>query len=182
MMVYTGAAGDTAKELGRRLHLPTRILIPEQINAGVAKITASLAGDPEKQGYELHVANGLWGQQGYPWLPKFLDTLAGSYAAKFNKVDYQNNPDPSRRQINDWVAQQTHDKIKDLIPAGAITSSTRMVLANAIYMKALVDLSASKGKHRQTGISPVSRQISGRGHDASNRPFQIRRISRLAGG
>jgi len=136
MMVYTGAAGDTAKELETALHLPTRDLIPEQINAGVAKITASLAGDPEKQGYELHVANGLWGQQGYPWLPKFLDTLAGSYAAKLNKVDYQNNPDPSRRQINDWVAQQTHDKIKDLIPAGAITSSTRMVLANAIYMKA----------------------------------------------
>jgi len=136
LMVYTGAAGDTAAELAATLHLP-KDMTAAQTNAAVASIMASLASDDrEIQGYELSVANSLWGQQGYPWLPTFLDTLAGLYAAKLHELDFVHNPEPSRQQINDWVARQTHDKIKDLIPGGAITDQTRLVLANAIYMKA----------------------------------------------
>ena len=45
-------------------------------------------------------------------------------------------PEPARQAINQWVSDQTKDKIKDLIPAGAITPDTRLVLANAIYFYA----------------------------------------------
>ena len=38
--------------------------------------------------------------------------------------------------INEWVYQETHEKIEDLIPKGGITPDTRLVLANAIYFKA----------------------------------------------
>jgi len=51
-------------------------------------------------------------------------------------VDFTADPDGVRRTINDWVAQQTADKIKDLIPSEAINPLTRMVLANAIYFNA----------------------------------------------
>src|SRR5207253_852694 len=37
---------------------------------------------------------------------------------------------------NKWVADQTRDKIRDLIPQGGIKELTRLVLANAIYLKA----------------------------------------------
>lgn len=38
-----------------------------------------------------------------------------------------------RQTINNWVAQQTQNKIQDILPPGTINSDTRLVLANAIY-------------------------------------------------
>jgi serpin B len=42
----------------------------------------------------------------------------------------------SRQIINQWVADQTEDKIKDLIPQGTLDENTRLVLTNAIYFNA----------------------------------------------
>lgn len=47
-----------------------------------------------------------------------------------------NQPDAARRQINSWVGQQTKDKIKNMIPDGALGFDARLVLVNAIYFKA----------------------------------------------
>ena len=62
--------------------------------------------------------------------------LAENYGAGMQLVDFVNSPDPSRIKINDWVADQTKNKIKDLLPEGSINPLTRLVLTNAIYFKA----------------------------------------------
>ena len=51
-------------------------------------------------------------------------------------ANFTEAPEDSRVAINDWVAHQTEDKIKDLIPSGAIDNLTRLVLTNAIYFNA----------------------------------------------
>jgi serpin B len=51
-------------------------------------------------------------------------------------VDYKTAAEPARRDINAWVTAQTHGQIKDLIPNGALDELTRLVLVNAIYLKA----------------------------------------------
>ena len=61
--------------------------------------------------------------------------LATHYEAGVRPVDFVGSPEESRVTINDWVAERTEDRIKDLIPEGAIESVTRMVLSNAIYFK-----------------------------------------------
>ena len=38
--------------------------------------------------------------------------------------------------INEWVSDQTKEKIQDLIPRERSDSDTRLVLSNAIYFKA----------------------------------------------
>ena len=38
-------------------------------------------------------------------------------------------------EINKWVESQTNEKIKDLLPSGAINELTKMVLVDAIYFK-----------------------------------------------
>ncbi len=48
-------------------------------------------------------------------------------------MNFQQDPEGSRRIINDWVAEQTEDRIKDLIPGGMLPADTRLVLTNAIY-------------------------------------------------
>ena len=41
----------------------------------------------------------------------------------------------ARKTINDAVAKQTKERVKDLLPSGIINDRTRLVLTNAIYFK-----------------------------------------------
>jgi serpin B len=91
----------------------------------------------EKDRFQLTIANSLWGQKDWPFLPEFLDLLAANYGAGLRLVDFENSPESARKQINNWVALQTKNRIKDIIPPGMPDSSTRLVLANAIYFKAM---------------------------------------------
>ena len=60
----------------------------------------------------------------------------GGDGAGLRPVNFVEAPEESRVTINDWVADRAEDRIKDLIPAGAIDVDTRLVLTNAIYFKA----------------------------------------------
>ena len=90
----------------------------------------------ERGRIRLDIVSRLWGQVGYTFLPDFLDTLAANYGAGLNLLDFAKDAEAARVTINDWVAQQTADRIQDLIPPGALGSLTRLVLTNAVYFKA----------------------------------------------
>ena len=136
-MTYAGAAGDTASQMAATLHftLPADGLHPA-VNAYALDLQARAEQVTEGTPFELSIANSLWGQQGFPFLPEFLDLLAENYGAGMRLVDYESDPEGARQAINDWVRDETREKIKDLIPQGAIDAMTRLVLANAIYFKA----------------------------------------------
>ncbi|MFC7594165.1 serpin family protein [Terrabacter sp. GCM10028922] len=84
----------------------------------------------------LEGANQLYGQQGVAWERDFLDLLAREYGAGLRTVDYQDAPEKARAVINAWVADRTHDRIPELIPAGVLDTLTRLVLVDALYLKA----------------------------------------------
>ena len=84
----------------------------------------------------MNIANAIWGQAGYQFAPDFLDLLASSYGAGMRTVNFAEAPEEARKAINDWVAESTEDRIRDLIPKKGITEQTRLVLANAIYFNA----------------------------------------------
>ncbi len=91
---------------------------------------------PEIRGssdYQLHMANRLWGRIGAKFYPDLLTLLDDNYGAGLAPLDFVNQPNPSRLVINQWVEEQTHGKIQDLLPDGSITSQTDLVLTNAIY-------------------------------------------------
>ena len=136
-MTYAGAAGDTASQMAAALHftLPAGRLHPA-LNAYALDLQARAEQATDGTPFELSIANSLWGQEGFPFLDAFLDLLAENYGAGMRLVDYQNDAEGARKAINDWVSEETRDRIKDLIPQGAIDAMTRLVLANAIYFKA----------------------------------------------
>jgi serpin B len=55
------------------------------------------------------------------------------YDAGVKVLDLKGDPLGATRTINAWVAAKTRDKILDLIPEGAISPSTPLVLTNALY-------------------------------------------------
>ncbi|XP_067253550.1 leukocyte elastase inhibitor-like isoform X1 [Chanodichthys erythropterus] len=85
--------------------------------------------------YVLNVANRLYGEQSYQFVEKFLNDAKRYYEAGLEKVDFKTKSEAARVTINKWVEKKTQEKIKDLVPQGAVNAMTRLVLVNAIYFK-----------------------------------------------
>ena len=139
-MAYGGAKDVTAAQMAEVLHYT---LPAEGFHAAFNALDLDLAGRPaeasgvdENERFQLDIANALWGQDGWSFLPEYLDLLAVNYGAGMRLVDFENDPEGVRRSINEWVSDQTRSRIKDIIPPGVIDTLTRLVLANAIYFKA----------------------------------------------
>jgi serpin B len=136
-MTRTGAAGSTGTEMDRVLH-------GEDLGPGLGRLDQALqsrVGRREnatgtKGDVGLESANSLWGQDGITWEHSFLEDLARDFGAGMNTVDYTADADGVAHQINAWTADRTHDRIKDLVPDGALDFMTRLVLVNAIWFKA----------------------------------------------
>jgi serpin B len=131
-MTYAGARGETAEQMAKTLHFRAQ---GEKLHAAFHTLIEELNGAGKKRGYQLSIANGLWGQKGFGFLPAFLKLTETHYGAGFHEVDFAGNVEAARRTINAWVEKQTKDKIKELFQAGTLDSDTRLVLANAIYFK-----------------------------------------------
>jgi serpin B len=131
-MTYAGARGDTAEEMAQALHfcLPKTLLHP-----GFGALLRELNGEGKKRGYQLSVANALWGQKGEGFKDDFLQLTRDTYGAGLKQVDFAGDAEAARKEINAWVEKQTNDKIKDLLPPGTIDALTKLVLTNAIYFK-----------------------------------------------
>jgi serpin B len=138
-MTWGGARGANATQMGEVLSftLPAERLHPafNELDLTLASRGQGAQG-MDGQGFRLRLVNALWGQEGYGFLESFLDLLAVNYDAGLRLLDFAADPDAARLTINDWVAQQTEDKIKDLLEPGTVTGDTRLVLTNAIYFNA----------------------------------------------
>jgi serpin B len=138
-MTYSGARGETKQQMADTLSftLPDDRLHPA-FNALDLELAAR--GEDHQRGessrFQLNIANAIWGQQGYAFLPEFLDVLAENYGAGLRLLDFVSAPQESRLTINDWVSEQTEGKIPDLMPQDSIDEATRLVLTNAIYFNA----------------------------------------------
>jgi serine protease inhibitor len=139
-MTRNGARGETADEMDRVLHAPPL----EQLNAALNALTQHVEGlahqrqrpDGSDASVTLDVANSLWGQRGVGWEPAFLDALARSYGAGMRLTDYLGDPEQARHDINLWTGDRTRGRIPELIGPGILNHLTRLVLVNAIYLKA----------------------------------------------
>lgn len=132
-MTYAGARGATAEEMARTLRftLPT-----DRLHAAFCGLIARLrppAGEPRVR---LHIANALWPDQRYAFLPEFFSLVESHYGAATQSVDFAGATEATRATINTWVAQRTNELIKELLKRGDIDGLTVLVLTNAIYFKA----------------------------------------------
>jgi serpin B len=159
-MTHAGARGDTAAEMRAALHFD---LDGDALHRAMNTLDQVLAGrnreePPGPDGIErkvlLQVANALWGQQGFEFDQQFLGTLAADYGAGMRLVDYITAAEEARSAINGWIAEQTNDRIPELIPGGVLSAATRLVLTNAVYLDATW---ASPFDHDATWDAPFTR-------------------------
>ena len=132
-MTYAGARGNTAEEMKTTIHL---LQERKTLNTGFQELQEHLLGKDPKRKFALSLANRLFGQKGYGFLPEFVKTTSDYYGAGLEEVDFVGATEAARRHINKWVEDQTHDKIKELLKKGILSADSVLVLVNAIYFKA----------------------------------------------
>jgi len=139
-MTYGGARSETASQMADVLHytLPGEQFHPafNALDLNLAARPDQAAGVDEADRFDLTIANALWGQKDWAFLPEYLDLLATNYGAGMRLVDFEHATESARRQINNWVSDQTNGRIKDILAPGMLDPSTLLAVANAIYFKA----------------------------------------------
>jgi len=130
-MAAAGAQGSTLDEMVATLRIDDPATIHHAMNA----LTAELERRSTDK-VTLAMANSMWAQNGFQIETPFLDVLAAEYGAGLQLVDYADDPDGSRREINGWVDDRTAGRIPELLSEDIITKDTRLTLVNAVYVKA----------------------------------------------
>ena len=129
-MTYEGAKGETAEEMKSVFYF---IEDKDKMRSSYASLYNII--NKKDKNYKLSTANALWAEKEYSFLDDYFDTIKKYYGGKIKNMDFIRNAEKSRIFINNWVEDKTNNKIKDLISPGLITSSTRLVLTNAVYFK-----------------------------------------------
>ena len=132
-MTYAGARGQTAEEMAKVLGIAK---LGDKVHPAHASLAYKLKSAGGKDKPEFHIANALWGQQGLPFKPDFLQLTRRHYGAGFKEVNFEDDTEGSRQTINKWVGEQTREKIPELLKSKDIDGTTKLVLTNAIYFKA----------------------------------------------
>lgn len=134
-MTATGAENQTEVQMLKTLGLPTKTE-KQKLHSAIGKVIKELNDRGQENDYQLSIANALWGQIGYEFLPEFIELAGNNYDGGLNEVDFAGATETTRQTINSWVEKKTNDKIQNLISKGVLDSMTRLVLTNAIYFKA----------------------------------------------
>jgi serpin B len=126
-MALAGARGATADELAAALHVPG----PEAAAAGLSQLAGIRTGDD----LIFRAPNVMWVESTAHVRDEYLAELSGAVSVR--QCDFRGAPEAARETINATVAEQTDGKITGLIPPGLIDQLTRLILTNAVYLKAL---------------------------------------------
>jgi serpin B len=131
LMMLPGARGATADELHK-------LLCPDgwddkRTLLAARTLMVHLHGS---RTIEMSLVNDLWPQTGHPLVPEFLAATRAAFDSVVRPQDFRKDPMAARKIINDYVARATKQRITDLLPPDLVGPETRLVLTNAIYLKA----------------------------------------------
>jgi serpin B len=139
-MTYNGADGATKAAMEETLK--KQGLTADELNQSYKDLIDALVSiDPKVL---LEIANSIWYREDVEVLPEFINVNQTYYDAQVKSLIFNAL---AKDIINGWVAEKTHDKIKevlDFIPPDAI-----MYLINAIYFKGIWRSEFDKEKTRE---------------------------------
>jgi serpin B len=126
-MTSAGAAGDTAAQMREVLGIGD-----SDPHAALGALTAGM----EHGDGAFSAANSLWTQSDLAINAAFTDLLRDAYGSELMPADFAADPAAALEAVNDWVAEQTADRIPELLDEQQVTELTRFILVNAVHLDA----------------------------------------------
>ncbi|WP_299304172.1 serpin family protein [uncultured Brachybacterium sp.] len=142
-MAGMGAAGSTRSQMeevlgGSMEDLAEGANTLSQLLATVGEQEREQDDDEAPEPAVASLVNGTWLQEGFEVQQSFLEDLATWFGSGVFEADFTDDAtrEGARQGINDWVEESTDDLIEELLPEGILTADTRLVLVNALHLKA----------------------------------------------
>jgi serpin B len=126
-----GTAGETRREILGAIDL--KETVGDQAFAYTLKALVQGVRDPNT----LKAAANLWTDRAFPVSPAFTDRLAAIYGPAHETLSFSGDPEGARAAINERVASQVEDLIKEILPPGSITPDVAFVITTTMYLKML---------------------------------------------
>lgn len=125
-MTTNGALGNTLSEMQTCLSIDPMTLA--ESNQGYRCLIDYYDGlDPM---VEMDIANSIWYRKGIPVKPNFINANQEYFDGEVKELEFN---EAAKDEINQWVADNTQDKIQSIVQS--IPSDAIMYLINAIYFK-----------------------------------------------
>ncbi|XP_039490541.1 serine protease inhibitor 88Ea [Drosophila santomea] len=146
LLAYFSASEDTERELAQALNLGWASS-KQQVRSAYILGKRQDENRFHQSPMVLSSVNRIFVDKTVNVSSKFNTLLFG----ETEELDFKNEPDSCRMQINDWIAERTHNQIRDMLSSKEINSRTMMVLGNAAYMKGQW---LSQFKEEETALKP----------------------------
>jgi len=168
-MVLPGAGGATASEMREALQFR---LADSKLHGAFSMLDSALqsrksGGSRKPRGEEddepsdvLRTANALWAQEKLSLQEPFLETLAKYYGTGVHSVDFEDAPQRAREEVNQWAADRTNDKIRDLLPSGSVDERTRLILTAAVYFRGRWEAAFDEERTEEREFTSLSGETS----------------------
>ncbi|KAM4129585.1 hypothetical protein ACJW30_01G034500 [Castanea mollissima] len=133
------AAGSNGRTLDQFLSF-LKFKSVDHMNSFASQYVAVVLADASPSGGpRLSFANGVWLDKSLSLKPSFKQVVDTYYKAALDQVDFQTKAAEVTSTVNSWAEKETSGLIKEVLPSGSVDSSTRLILANALYFKGAWD-------------------------------------------
>jgi len=131
MLAYFGSRGETQAELTRALGFSSlgksSVLKTYMFDRAYQAVRENTPG----LGYVFKHANKLYFEKDL----KLNECLRLALGDQIELVNFKEDPEAARENMNQWVEENTNGIIQELVPEGYVDYSTRASLVNAAYFK-----------------------------------------------
>jgi serpin B len=127
-LLYPGAGGETGAEIAGVFGFDASPQTEAQQTRALANALQSQTG-----GSEFTVANAAWVERTMTLRPEYARMIRDELGGVIEPVPFIANQPAALRQINQWAARETRDRITEIITVP--DPLRRLVLTNAVYFK-----------------------------------------------
>ena len=125
-MVASGAEGKTKKEICDAMQLG------DSVNVNSRSLLDDIATKTVWNEHgDVRIANSIWIKEGFDVKQEFIDTNKEFFDALVESAEFNQK---TVKRINDWCNENTNGKIPTILDR--LTENDRMLLINALYLKA----------------------------------------------
>ncbi|XP_053968445.1 serine protease inhibitor 88Ea [Anastrepha ludens] len=130
LLAYFGARGQTEAELTQALSLQWA-KNKNHVLSGYNLEKKSRVMRAKKMPLQFAGADRIY----FDTSVALTDCVRDIFHEELESVDFRNNAEQSRIEINNWIGNVTQNEIPDMLNPGDVDSQTQLVLANAAYFK-----------------------------------------------
>jgi len=131
-MALAGARNETAAQIAHVLHVSPA----PGAHDGFGELIGSLNEGHAHAPSTLRIADRVWVQSGMQVQADFRTRMRDSYRAPLGEVDF-GDPVGAAATVNAWAKQETFGRISHVLAPDRLTTSTRFVLASAVFFKGI---------------------------------------------